>query len=280
MKGMRIIMKKINIMWKYVIFSYLLFWTMVIALGGTASLIFKVSPLTMRWIANICAWSPTIAFLIMFKKLRPETSLKDFYKSIFSGKIRIDLLVISGITVVGSVFISIYALSIFSEREFFSFFSMGAFSFPLTVLLSFLSGPTGEETGWRGYLRVELDKKYGFYKASIIGGLIWAFWHAVLWFIDSDFSGFALIIYIVSNVVVMTSLVIIMNYVLKRSDNLINAIWIHFCFNLIYNFLIVEIDFYIIMTIIFALVGILFILLEFNSESKNKILSPENVQKV
>jgi chromate transport protein ChrA len=64
----------------------------------------------------------------------------------------------------------------------------------------------------------------------------------------------------------MTSLVIIMNYVLKRSNNLINAIWIHFCFNLIYSFLIVEIDFYMIMTIIFALVGTLFILLEFNSE--------------
>ena len=259
-------MNKINVMWKYVIFSYLLFWIMVIGLGGTASLIFKVSPLTMRWIANICAWSPTIAFLIMFKKLRPNTSLKDFYKSVFSGKIRFDLILISGLTVIGSVFLSIFVVSIFSGKEVSSFFSIGAFSLPLTVLLSFLSGPTGEETGWRGYLRVELDKKFGFYKASIIGGLIWAFWHAVLWFIDSDFSGFSIVIYIISNVVVMTSLVIIMNYVLKRSNNLINAIWIHFCFNLIYSFLIVEIDFYMIMSIIFALVGTLFILLEFNSE--------------
>jgi len=48
--------------------------------------------------------------------------------------------------------------------------------------------------------------------------------------VDSDFTGMSLIIYIISNLVVMTSLVIIMNVVLKKSNNLLYAIWIHFCF--------------------------------------------------
>ena len=59
--------KKLDMMWKYVIFSYLLFGVMVLGICGTASMVFHTSNLTMRWLANLCAWSPTFALLIMFK---------------------------------------------------------------------------------------------------------------------------------------------------------------------------------------------------------------------
>lgn len=251
-------MKKLNgnldVMWKYVIFSYGLFWIMVLGICGTASMVFHASGLTMRWLADLCAWSPTFALLIMFKKLKPGMKVKGFYKEAFSGKIKIDLLIISACSVIGATLISVFLLSVVEQKSFTSFFSLGLYSLPLTFLLSILSGPTGEESGWRGYLRLELEERFGFVKGSFVLGAVWAFWHAVLWFIDSDFTGISLIIYIISNVVVMTSLVIIMNVILKKSNNLFNAIWIHFCFNFLYNFIVADIWFYAILSIVYAIV--------------------------
>lgn len=252
-------MKKTNegldIMWKYVIFAYLLFWIMVLGICGTASMVFHASGLTMRWLANLCAWSPTFALLLMFKKLRPDMKVKEFYREAFGGNIKINLLILSACSVIGGTLLSVFILSIIEQKSFNSFFSLGMYSLPVSFLLSVLSGPTGEESGWRGYLRLELEERFGFVKGSFILGAIWAFWHAVLWFVDSDFTGMSLIIYIISNLVVMTSLVIIMNVVLKKSNNLFYAIWIHFCFNFLYNFVIADIWFYIVISIVYAVIS-------------------------
>lgn len=247
--------KHLDIMWKYVISAYLLFWVMVLGICGTASMAFHASSLTMRWLANLCAWSPTFALLIMFKKLKPDMTLKEFYRKAFSGRIKTELLIIAACSVIGGTLLSVWILSIAEQKDFSSFFSLGMYSLPFSFLLSLLSGPTGEESGWRGYLRYELENRYGFVKGSLLLGVVWAFWHTVLWFVDSDFTGLSLIPYIISNVVVMTSLAIIMNVVLKRSDNLFYAIWIHFCFNFLYGFLEVDIWFYVILSIVYAVIA-------------------------
>ena len=38
----------------------------------------------------------------------------------------------------------------------FSYINLGTVSLPLSIFLSFTSGPTGEELGWRGYMREEI----------------------------------------------------------------------------------------------------------------------------
>jgi membrane protease YdiL (CAAX protease family) len=261
--------KNMDMMWKYVIFAYLLFWFMVMGICGTASMVFNASPLTMRWLANLCAWSPTFALLIMFKKLRPNMTIKEFFLDAFGQKLRLDLLLLSTVAVIGGILLTVWALSVAKQLSFSSFFSLGAYSLPLASLLSFLSGPTGEESGWRGYLRPELNSKYGFVKGSLILGVVWAFWHTILWFVDSDFAGLALILYIISNVVVMTSLVIIMNVVLDRSNNLFNAIWIHFSFNVLYSFLVVDIWFFVILSVVFALIGACYLMYHLKQKAKS-----------
>lgn len=257
-------------MWRYVGFSYLLFWVMVLGLGGTASMVFHVSPLTMRWVANLCAWSPTIALAIMFKSLRPGMGFWEFIRSTFQGRLRVGLLLVSAASVIGGTILSVWIVALIGDRPFPSFFNLGIYSLPLTVVLSLLSGPTGEEAGWRGYLRVELNSRYGFVRGSILLGVIWAFWHTVLWFIDSDFSGLELIPYIIANVVVMTALVIIMNVVMERSDNLFNAIWIHFWFNILYGFLVVDITFYVVLSVVYAAVGAVYLVIHLNAKDSDR----------
>ena len=264
-------MTKLKLTSRYVIYTYLLFWVMVLGICGMASMVFHVSPIVMRWLSNLCAWSPTIVLFAMFKKLMPGITVKEFYKKAFSGKIRIHIMLLVPIVIVGGMLVSVFILSLIERKAFSSFWSMGAYSLPLTILLSLLSGPTGEESGWRGYLRCELEKKYDFFRASVYLGVIWAFWHTVLWFVDSDFVGGEMLIYVISNVVVMTALTIIMNVIMRKYDNLLYAVWVHFCFNFTYGFINADIWFYAVMSIVYVIIAGVFFCLSKRDKSYEKI---------
>lgn len=241
----------------YVIFSYALFWSMVLGICGTASIVFHASPLTMRILSNITAWSPTFAVLIAFKKLVPNKSLKEFLRYHFSGKLKASLFLLIPILISGSIAISVFILSLIEKQSFFSYFSLGGYSLALSIILSLTTGPTGEELGWRGYLRPELNKKYGFLKGTIYQGIIWTFWHTILWFLDSEFLDWRIIPYVISNVIVIIAITMIMNIILEYHNNLLYSIWIHFCFNLPYCFLQVNITYYIIMCFVFPITATL-----------------------
>lgn len=253
-------MKKLGLSSKYVITTYITFWLMVLVICGGASMVFHASPVVMRILSNVCAWSPTIVLLSMFKSLKPETKRIAFIKEKFSGKLNVFLLVLPPVVLAGGTFLSAWILSLVEKKDFSSLFSLGSYSFIASFFFSILSGPTGEELGWRGFLRDELGKKYSFIKASIIQGVIWAFWHTVLWFVDSDFTGLEIIPYVLSNVIVMTCIVIAMNVVLEKSCNLLYTILMHFAFNFVYCFLKVDITFYVILSVVYILIAALFLL--------------------
>ncbi|TVQ96755.1 MAG: CPBP family intramembrane metalloprotease [Spirochaetaceae bacterium] len=262
-------------MWKFVVLAYALFWFMVMALGGTAAMVFNAPPVVQRIVQAFCAWAPTFALLILFRKLRPDTSLKDFVTGVFRARIRLDLMLVSAAAVVVSSLIPLLILSQSAGQPFTSFFSLKGYSLPATLLLSLFAGPLGEELGWRGYLRVELDKKYRFITASVVAGVIWAFWHAILWMVDVVFLGgeigWPLVLYIIANVVVLTSLVIIMNVVMARSNNLINAIWIHFWYNIIfYHLTNITHAYFGWLTIVYAVTGALFLVYHYGHFSQRK----------
>lgn len=222
---------KTNYLKRYTISSYVLVWLLIIFAAGSASLIFHAPPVIMWIIRNIIAWSPTYLLLSSFA-------------------------LTFGISI-----LSLLIYSVITGKSMLSYISMETTALPLSIFLSFTSGPTGEELGWRGFMREEFNKKYNFLKSSVCQGLVWCFWHTLLWVVDSEFTDWRAIPYIISNIVVITSITVLMNIFLERSNNLIYSVLLHFGFNIIYVFLDANIGFFVILTILYLLITPLAVLI-------------------
>jgi membrane protease YdiL (CAAX protease family) len=219
-------------MWHYVIYSYLAFFLIVLALGGMAFMFFGAESAAMTGVQILGAWSPTIVLLLMLKKLKPGVSVRDFYSQAFRQRLNLRILIFIPVIVFGIFLASVWLLSVFEKTTV-----AAQLASPLlgTIVLMALRGPSGEESGWRGYLRPEMEGRYGFVKGNIILGMVWAFWHTPTWIVDLIVgSGIDLqfVIYILANFIVMTSLTLIMGFLMKRCNNLLVAFWVHYCFNL------------------------------------------------
>lgn len=246
---------KLDPMWQYTIAAYLAFWVIILVLGGLAAMVFDAPPAVMTGITILGSWSPTIVLLLMLKKLKPGLTIGGFYKRAFQAKLSVPLLI--GIpALVFGVFLAAAWLSSVVEKTAFTAQVALPSALAGAVLLTVFQGPSGEESGWRGYLRPELEGRYGFLKGNVILGLVWAFWHAPLWFVASDYAGAAALIYIVANIVVLTALTLIMGVFMRRCDNLLIAFWVHFCFNLSLRFFAGDIAFFAIISALYMVAAV------------------------
>ncbi len=99
------------------------------------------------------------------------------------------------------------------------------------IVMSLLTGATGEEAGWRGFALPRLQNRFGLFVGSLILGLAWDFWHFPLWMM-TGMAGTELLQYILSFTLGLVGLTFFMTWLYNKVPNsLVPMIMIHFSLN-------------------------------------------------
>ena len=66
---------------------------------------------------------------------------------------------------------------------------------PIFFVFTLICGGGNEEIGWRGFLQPALEKRFSFWQATVLTGLVWALWHAPLWLVSESHASTPFLIY-------------------------------------------------------------------------------------
>ena len=215
-------MKPLNL---FLLLTFVLF---IVGFGITGLLISIDGPNYLVVLAQIImAWTPTIAFAIVHPKVDSGRSLWGYIADRFATPIKLLPLLASILIPVVATIIVWVSYSMIAGKALFDLVAKLSVGSVLSMFLdSLIRGPLGEELGWRGYLQIELNKRFSLLKSSLIVGGIWGVWHLPLWFV-SGFQGVNLLLYIVFFFVGLVSFAVIIGSIYSRGGNLLYAILLH-----------------------------------------------------
>lgn len=217
----------------YLFASYGLIWGIfVLFIAVTALVGMEDESYFMDGVKILVSWVPTLSVTFFRKKLFPGKSLKEVFRGMFAEKLnkRLFFFVLFmqiGISLAASVVSALWdGVPVFSQWDFSISFFLYSFFFGL------VSGATGEESGWHGFLFPHLMEKYGCIKSSFIVGIIWGLWHIPLWIVAAfEFQGWNLVFYIVQFMVCTVAWSLVMDILYYWNRNLIIVVTFHFMVN-------------------------------------------------
>lgn len=214
-----------SLLLKFFLLTYLIFWVLFAVTGAVIML--NAPKVFQSIMPVICAWSPTFAFLIMFKKIYPGLMLKEFIKQQFSTRIKISLLLII-IFIQTFIFLAVpFSYSLLNNIPVTSLITSSASVILLGFFNQLIRGPLGEEIGWRGYALNEMQKEFSPVVSSIILGVVWGLWHTPLWIVTSGYSGLDLVKYMALFLISIIAVSIMITAFYNINKNLIIPILIH-----------------------------------------------------
>jgi membrane protease YdiL (CAAX protease family) len=220
-------------LWAYFVLSYIFFW-LFLALFVASLNIFHLKPdalpsWAMPLVTIFGSWTPTLAAVIVTSTIEGHTGIGRLFRKFIQFKIPVRwylaALIPFGLSFVAVWIYQMVVGSLFAESHPSSTFWIELF------VVNFLAGPTGEETGWRGFALPRLLKRYTPLKAGIVLGVIWDFWHLPLWF-TSGYTSVNLLLYCLYFSIGIISLSVLMTWIFcKASNSLVPMVITHFSFN-------------------------------------------------
>ena len=219
--------KQKNPVTSFILLTNIIFLPLFILVGVTRMLEFPA------WVFDvmlcISAWSSTFAFGVLFKRIYPGQSFIQFAKDRFKNKLKFSVILTVSMIQAFIFLVILFIVSNNSEAD--SIFTKTSWGMLVYFFFkNLLSGPLGEEIGWRGFAQIELQKKHSPLKVSIILGFWWGIWHLPIWF-TTGYVGIDLIKYMLFFMISIQSTTIIMTVFYNLNQNLIVPIIIHQFFN-------------------------------------------------
>jgi membrane protease YdiL (CAAX protease family) len=213
----------------YLVLSYGFFW-LFLALCAVVLLSLGLNPATLpSWLSPLLtivgAWMPTVAAMtvtgILDGRAAIQRLIKGFIQFHIPFKWYLAALIPWGLAFVGAGFYRLGGGSASGGVSLSPGFWGGL------IIINLLSGPTGEEAGWRGFALPRLLKSYSPLKSGIILGAIWDFWHLPLWIIGGSTWQYCLAFSIG-----IISLSVLMTWIFCKTPNsLVPMTIIHFSYN-------------------------------------------------
>ena len=173
------------------------------------------------WLVAI--WSPNIATLIIWatkKSLINNIQLAFSFSKLSWWTLLILIPIINAIILISVEVINGTSIK-WSNLKFSNLL--------LLILINLFMGPMGEELGWRSFLYPALKNNYGWLASALIVGVIWAFWHAPLWLLDSPQSKIPFGAFTVNVICLSIIMAILYNH---SRNSIIPVILLHLTFNM------------------------------------------------
>jgi membrane protease YdiL (CAAX protease family) len=252
----------------YIILTYGLFWLLLVPIAYMISL--EVPMIMQIIMKNFSAWTPTFVILIMFKKLYPNVTFKEYMKLHFTQKIDAGEFLKSFFVQAIILIAAVLSFFLINNRPLNTMTFINISTIIPVIIINITAGVLGEELGWRGYMLNHLQKKFIPLNASLIVGVLWGLWHLPL-MIFSGYSGLELIYYIIAFMVAVISTSIIITHFYNKSKNILIAMWMHFWFNFLLRIVIIDL----LPLIIYISVGYLIMAILVIIFNRNKLLKME-----
>lgn len=154
-------------------------------------------------------------------------TLRPLIQSIFNWRVHLFWYVFALLIIPIIMFLAILVLPGSTESFNSTDFWKNLKSYPVFFIYPamLIGGPLGEEIGWRGFALPHMEKFFGPLLGSLWLGLLWAFWHAPIWFshqwTNPTLPNIAIFIFWI------TSISIIMTWVYNHTRSTFLAILLH-----------------------------------------------------
>jgi uncharacterized protein len=218
----------------YFVFSYTFFWLLLISFFGIAVGLLKVDMASLpAWLIPLLtiigSWMPSLAAAIVTGACEGRGGVRRLFVMFFQFHLPTRWY-LAALVPVAIAFAAVVIYRVLGGEPSGGVSLSPAFWASLLVT-SLLTGPTGEEPGWRGFALPRMLQRYSPLKAGLLLGLVWSFWHLPLW-LTSGFTGNVLLLYILFFNIGIISLNLLMTWIFRNTTHsLVPMVIIHFTYN-------------------------------------------------
>lgn len=217
----------------YFVLSYTFFW-LVLTLFAVITLgVLRLDPQQFPWLVSaiqiIGSWMPSLAAALIVGVLEGRAGVARLFGKFIRFRMAARWYLVACIPI-GLVVVSVSAYRLSGGLPQGGVSLTPAFWVNL-VLVNLLTGPTGEEPGWRGFALPRLLQRFSPRKAGLILGVLWSVWHLPVW-LSSGYASTTLLSYILVFNIAIIALNLLMTWLYLRVPNiLVPMCLIHFTFN-------------------------------------------------